>query len=443
MKIVKTLFPVQVQALLFFLKVLLSGKNTLDSSEMGTGKTVVACHLARDYGKPVAVICPKAVIPAWERELEEVGITPIFVSNLEKLKTGSTPYLDKITTQRGSRKAHAFQWNVNSLPTDTLILVDEIHKCKGLNTANSKMLIALVTQGYRIHGMSGTPCEDATEMNALGLMLGLHSGKFAKGGLDHFWRFMRNFGVTQDQWGSYKMTDRTALSRLRALMYGVNTNRLTSADFPDAFRNNRVFVRPINFRSNDKIIKAYDDLGITPKIIDDFIQKGTVTDSEHVLVRLLKARQLAESYKAVDIAEMAKNSMAAGKSVVVFVNFSDTVEALKVSLKCDSIDGSQTPAQRQAIIDSFQRDDSHCVVCNISAGGTGISLHDVQGKRPRSSLICPTFNAKEYQQVLGRIHRNGAKSDALQEVLVAANSIEEKVMTSINRKIANHSDMHE
>jgi hypothetical protein len=28
-------------------------------------------------------------------------------------------------------------------------------------------------------------------------------------------------------------------------------------------------------------------------------------------------------------------------------------------------------------------------------------------------------------------------------VLVAANSIEEKVMSSINRKIANHSDMHE
>jgi len=440
MKIVKTLFAIQVQVMQFFLKVLLSGKNTLDSSEMGTGKTVVACHLAKAYGKPVAVIAPKAVLPSWEREMEEVGITPIFISNLEKLKTGRTDYLTKT---KGPRGGAYYVWDEKALPTDTLILVDEIHKCKGMNTANSKMLIALVTQGYRIHGMSGTPCEDATEMNALGLMLGLHSGKFAKGGLDHFWTFMKRFGVTQDQWRAYKMTDRSKLPLLRSLMYGITTNRLTSADFPDAFRNNRVFVRPINFRSNAKIMAAYTNLGITPKIIDDFIQRGTVTDSEHVLVRLLKARQLAESYKAVDLAEMAEDAMANGKSVVLFVNFSDTVEALKLKLKCDSIDGSQKEAERQAVIDKFQRDEAHCIVCNISAGGTGISLHDVNGTRPRVSLISPTFNSKDYQQVLGRIHRNGAKSDALQEVLVAANSIEEHVMKSINRKIANHSDMHD
>jgi len=429
--------------MLFFLKVLLSGRNTLDSSQMGTGKTIVACHLARDYGKPVAVICPKSVIPSWERELDEVGITPIFVSNLEKLKTGRTDYLDKIVTPRGGKKFVAFKWNEQELPLDTLILVDEIHKCKGMNTANSKMLRAAVTQGYRIHGMSGTPCEDATEMNALGLMLGLHSGRYAKGGLDHFWRFMLNFGVTQDQWGSYKMTDRSKLPLLRSLMYGVTTHRLSVADFPDSFRNNRVFVTPVNFRNNAKIVAEYKQLGLTPKIIDEFIVKGTVTDSEHVLVRLLKARQLAESYKAVDIAEMAEDAMAAGNSVVMFVNFSDTVEALKLRLKCDSIDGSQSQAQRQAVIDKFQRDVTHCVVSNIAAGGTGISLHDVQGNRPRVAYICPTFNSKDHQQVLGRIHRNGAKSDALQEVLVAANSIEEQVMKSINRKIANHSDFHE
>lgn len=440
MNIPKTLFPKQHQARDFFLKRLQSGGNTLDSSQMGTGKTVVACHLARDYGKPVAVIAPKAVLPSWKREMEEVGITPTFVLNLEKLKTGNTPYLDK---SRGKRNAVTFMWNEKELPRDTLILMDEIHKCKGMNTANSKMLIAAVTQGYRIHGMSGTPCEDATEMNALGLMLGLHSGKFSKGGLNHFWGFMRAFGVTQDKWRAYKMTDRSKLPLLRSLMYGVSTHRLSTADFPDSFRNNRVFVTPIQFRSNAKIVAAYKKLGLTPKIIDDFIQKGTVTDSEHVLVRLLKARQLAESYKAVDIAEMAENAMAAGNSVVLFVNFSDTVEALKMRLRCDSIDGSQTDAQREAVINEFQRDVTHCVVSNIAAGGTGISLHDVAGNRPRVAYICPTFNSKDHQQVLGRIHRNGAKSDALQEVLVAANSIEEQVMKSINRKIANHSDFHE
>ena len=444
MIIPKVLFPPQVQAVLFFLKVLLSGRNTLDSSNMGTGKTIVACHLARDYGKPVAIIAPKAVLPSWEREMEEVGIKPVFILNLEKLKTGNTKYLDKVTrVTKTGKKFVSYSWNEQELPTDTLILLDEVHKCKGMNTTNSKMAVALVDQGYRIHCMSGTPCEDASEMKALGYILGLHSNNYTKGALYHFWSFMKQHGVTQDHFRRWKMTDRSKLALLRSKMYGVNTHRLTVEDFPDSFRNNRVYTKPINFRSNAKIQKAYDDIGLTPKIIDDYINKGTVTDSEYVLVNLLRARQLAESYKAVDLAEMAENAIAAGKSVVLFVNFSDTVEALTARLHCGKIDGSQTPHERQCVIDEFQRDESHCIVCNISAGGTGISLHDTQGMRPRVSFICPTFNSKDYQQVLGRIHRNGAKSDAIQQVLVAANSIEEHVMKSIIRKIANHSDLHE
>ena len=82
------------------------------------------------------------------------------------------------------------------------------------------------------------------------------------------------------------------------------------------------------------------------------------------------------------------------------------------------------------------------VVANIAAGGTGVSLHDINGKRPRISLISPTFSAKDHLQTLGRIHRNGAKSDAIQKILVAADSIEEKVMESINRKLNNLEALH-
>ena len=64
------------------------------------------------------------------------------------------------------------QWH---LPKDTLILIDEIHKCKGAFTQNAQLLISLVQQGYRVHGMSATAGEDPTEMRALGYMLGLHS----------------------------------------------------------------------------------------------------------------------------------------------------------------------------------------------------------------------------------------------------------------------------
>ena len=119
--------------------------------------------------------------------------------------------------------------------------------------------------------------------------------------------------------------------------------------------------------------------------------------------------------KVPDLVAYAQDLEEQGNSVVLFVNFRDTVVALCEQLNCKAIQGGQTVEERQAIVDEFQNDKSTIVVANIAAGGTGLSLHDCNGDRPRVSLICPSFNAKDYLQTLGRIHRNGAKSDAIEK----------------------------
>jgi superfamily II DNA or RNA helicase len=133
---------------------------------------------------------------------------------------------------------------------------------------------------------------------------------------------------------------------------------------------------------------------------------------------------------------MAQELIMEGMSVVIFVNFSETVEALCDRLGCDSIDGKQKK-NRQDVIDDFVADRTTCVVVNTTAGGEGVSLHDKVGNRPRVSLISPAFSAKDYVQVLGRIHRNGMKSDAIQKILVADGSIEEHVMRSMQKRLSN------
>jgi hypothetical protein len=388
--------------------------------------------LARDLGKPVAVLCPKAVIPSWEREFKAHGITPLFVTNFEKIRGGKTKWMSKAGKK-------IMRW---SLPADTLVLVDEIHKCKGPYTLNAQLVIALVQQKYAVHGMSATAAEDPTEMRALGYLLGLHSLNKPENGLTSWYSWMMKYGCYQDDWGGWKLANKIKLIPLRNTMYGVNCNKLTPADFPDSFRDNRVFVEPTEFKDLKKIDKAYEQLGLTPAIIDEYILNGTVANSEHVLVNILKARQLAESFKVPDIAEMAEDFIDGGNSVVIFVNFTDSLNALIGLLNCPKIDGNQTATQRQQAIDDFQSDKANCIVVNIAAGGTGLSLHDINGVRPRISLICPTFNAKDYLQVLGRIHRNGAKSDALQKVLVAAGTIEEHVMKAIRIKTGNLEAIH-
>lgn len=439
----KELFPKQSEAHSFFVDKLLDRFNTLDSSQMGTGKTVVGSQVARtliDKGafKHVAVICPKAVFPSWKAELEECGIDPLFILNVEKLRRGNTPWVRKF-----GRKS--FRWMLQS---NTLVLIDEIHKLKGPWTQNANLLIALVKQGYRIHGMSGTPCETPMEMRPLGYMLRLHSNDQARGGLPSYWQWLRILRCKKGHWGGFEMTDPVfALTTLRSRMYGINTHGLTVADFPDSFRDNRVLVDPIEFSNNDKIVKAYSELNMSRSDISDYIEKGETAehlmdDEELIVVKILRARQACESLKVKDIADMALDAVEAGYSVAIFVNFTESIRALTDILKCNFIDGSTAQEDREKYINAFQNDEEHCLILNAATGGTGISLHDVRGDRPRLSLISPSFNAKEFAQVIGRIHRNGAKSDALQKVLLSYGSIEEYVMEAINRKLQNMKTIH-
>jgi len=429
----KKLYPKQQEAFEFFLAKHRLDLNSLDTSHVGTGKTVVAAHLAKVLKRPVAVLCPKSVIPSWERELKETGIEPLFVLNYEKIRTGKTEWMSK----RGKK---IMTWH---LPEDTLVLVDEVHKCKGPYTQNSQLLVSLVTQGYSIHAMSATAAEDPTEMRPIGYVLGLHNLNKASDGLKSWFSWMMQYGCTQNQWNAWELRRKTKLSDLNKIMYNKNVKRLTVDDFPDSFKENRVFIEPIAFGSAAKIAKAYSDFGVTPEIITNLLENGTVEDSDWGLVNLLRARQLAESLKAKDMADMAKDYVEQGHSVVLFVNFTDTVDVLCELLGCMCIQGGQKVEERQEIIDAFQRDEEHILVINTAAGGTGISLHDTNGNRQRISLISPTFNVKDHLQALGRIHRNGAKSDAIQKVLVASDSIEEHVMRVVEQKSDNLNTLHQ
>ncbi len=64
-------------------------------------------------------------------------------------------------------------------------------------------------------------------------------------------------------------------------------------------------------------------------------------------------------------------------------------------------------------------------------------MHDINGKYPRVSLISPTFSAQDLKQALGRIHRAGAKSPAIQKIIFCAGTVEEKVAKKVAMKIKN------
>lgn len=151
---------------------------------------------------------------------------------------------------------------------------------------------------------------------------------------------------------------------------------------------------------------------------------------------MMRSRQAIELYKVPAMKELAVNALEEGMSVVILVNFTETVAALSQALDCkDLIIGGQGAQERQAVIDRFQRNEAAVVIANIQAGGVGVSLHDPSGNRPRLSIISPTFSAADLRQALGRVHRAGGAA-SIQKICFAAGTVEEHTAEICASKLA-------
>jgi len=107
-----------------------------------------------------------------------------------------------------------------------------------------------------------------------------------------------------------------------------------------------------------------------------------------------------------------------------------------LNTKC-IVNGVVSDKKRQQAVDDFQDDKQRIILINIAAGGAGLSLHDLNGKYPRISLICPSYSAVLMRQSTGRVWRDSAKTKSIQKIVFVANTIEEEVCKIVNQKLEN------
>ena len=392
---------------------------------------------------PVAIIAPKAVLPAWRKEFADHGILPLFVTNYEKARRSLPPYLAK----HGKR---VMRWN---LPENTLLIFDEVQKCKSPYTLNSLMLISAAMQKVNTLMLSATSSEDCTEMRAIGYALDLHSLNRTTATRKSWVHWMQHHGCTQDGFGSWRSGSRKKLNELREKIYSDRAVRVTTADMPAAFQSNHIIEESIEFAALPAIKRFYKTAGLTPKIIDAYMERQSLkaagAEDDNVLVEMLRARQMAEALKIPEIVEMTGDLVEEGFSVAVFLNFRESVMAFKSAMEAQLkseisiVIGGQTPEDRSFNAKEFSDDRRRVIVCTQAAGGVGLDgLQDMHGQYPRVSLISPSFSAQDMRQTLGRLPRAFAKSGVIQKILIAAGTIEENVMRAIRTKMANMDALH-
>lgn len=416
----------------------------VDMSETGTGKTYAAAAVIRELNRPFAVICPKSVIHQWNNILSAFKLKANTVINYEKLGRGNTKYMKWKKLQDPTNP-----WNENAkrevpefkFDPNTLIVLDEGHKCKGNDTSNSWMMIALKMQGYKVLVSSATVATSPLEMKAFGFMTNLHK-------LYNFRDFCRMHGAElMARYGA--MTFNLASKDGHAAMLKLNNYlfnekacaaRMTVEDFGKEFPESHIVAEAYDLGSNESKIQAvYDDMEAELAKLEEKAENY----SEHIFAVMMEARRKAELCKVPLFVDMVEDLFDEGKSVVLFLNFTDSVDAVVKRLEkmpkfkdtIGYIVGGQNDKKRVQDIEDFQSDKKRVMVVNIAAGGTGVSLHDLNGKFPRASIISPNWSAYNMRQALGRVWRLEGKTKSYQRIVYAAKCIEENICHRVQHKL--------
>jgi len=428
----KGLHPWQVDAVARLAASIEKHGSAMDGSDTGVGKTYSAIGTARELGLKIGIVCPKAVQESWKRVAENhFGVVPEFVVNYESLRTGNRKAIGTwkmIANKNGGRRKKVFEY---CIPKNTLIIFDESHKLKGKTSLNSKLGIFAKEQGYKILMASATSAINPMDMRAMGYILGLHNNT-------SFWSWVRRNGCYQGRFGYTFNGDTEILRNLHKDVFldrGIRLRRDEIPGFPECD------VHSIAYDMDTTDTKQITQVFFEMKAELGKLNKIAKTEKEkqaNSLVVQLRARQKCELIKVPLFVELAEEALENGMSIVLFMNFKDSIDALAERLKTKCIiDGRNKPKERQSNIDDFQNDKKRVIIVNAQAGGAGISLHDLNGKYPRMALISPSYSAIILKQCLGRVHRDGSKTKALQRIVFVANTVEEEVCEKVKDKLHN------
>ena len=215
------------------------------------------------------------------------------------------------------------------------------------------------------------------------------------------------------------------------------------ADIPD-FPSTQIIAEPVDTGREREIQKIYDQLKIDLNRADavgDQVRKDEIAEAINAnaanhLTIMLRARQDIERLKIDTFASMTADAVAEGMIVAIFVNFDESLH--ETAKRCGTdcvIHCGQTAVEREEAIRRFQANEVSVIVCNIRAGGVGVSLHDPTGIKPRLALISPTFSAQDLRQALGRVHRAGG-AHSIQRIIFAAETVEERACEAVESKLA-------
>ena len=147
----------------------------------------------------------------------------------------------------------------------------------------------------------------------------------------------------------------------------------------------------------------------------------------------MQIRKLIANEKVSQTIEFAENIIDQGKKVIIFTNFTDTLQSIYQHFGKSAVylDGSCSNSVRQQAVDRFQTDDKIKVfVGNLKAAGVGLTLTAAEVVIMNDLSFVPA----EHSQAEDRAYRFGQKSNVLVYYPIFENTIEKTIYDVLNKK---------
>ena len=435
-----TLRPYQCEGLAWLQRLFASGLGGVLADDMGLGKTVqliahlVVEHEAGRLDRPCLVVCPASLIGTWQRELQRFApqLKPqILHGNRRDLAT-LTPATIAITTY-GVLSRDITQ--LEKIPLH-IAVCDEAQVVKNAGTKAAQALRRLDARQRLC--LTGTPLE-----NHLGE---LHS--------QLTWAAPGLFGsrATFDEVYAKPIADGVAgrsealRRRLKAVLLR-RTKQQVATDLPPRSESIVTVELGVKQRAFYESIR----LAMDKRVRDAIAAKGLARSGIEVIEALLRLRQAAcdpallgtpeglacgESGKLDQLGEMLPTLIEEGRRILLFSQFTSFLDRIEdrvlkpAALSWLRLDG--TTRDRHSLIERFQAQESPLFLLSLKAGGTGLTLTAAD----TVILADPWWNPAVEAQAADRAHRIGQTQPVLIYRLVAASTIEEKVIALQARKKA-------
>jgi superfamily II DNA or RNA helicase len=397
------------------------------ADEMGLGKTLQALALIEcirattTESMPALVVCPASLVENWMREAAR--FTPgLKLAKHHGTKRAKEPAMleqvDIVITSYGTLRQDS---DMLSTMDWCVVIGDEAQHIKNRRSQNAKSLTRLHSKGRFL--LTGTPVENSLD-DLLSLFTFLMPGYLQKA----------HGKLSQDDkaWHSKRQTARAAAYILR------RTKKEVAPELPDKIE--KTFFCELGSKQQ----RFYKDtLEKTRRQIFEMEMSGANAGRVQfaAFTELLRLRQACVDPRIIDAEFPAKESaklaafdevldecIDAGSRILVFSSFVTALKLLAEHLeakghKFSYLDGKTR--NRLAVCDQFNDDESIPVfLISLKAGGTGLNLTGAD----TVVHYDPWWNPAAEAQATDRAHRIGQTKVVTSIKLIAADTVEEKVL---------------